>query len=64
MKHLILLFLLSSFVLSSFSEEKRNLLQKEAKQIDLAQSLVKDFSELDFPGYKDRNFWNNLPEQA
>ncbi len=61
MKQLILLFLLSSFVFSSFSEEKRNLLQKEASEIGLAEALVKDFSELDFPGYTDRSFWENLP---
>lgn len=61
MKKLSLLLLLSIFVISSFSQEKRNLLQKEAEQINLAQSLVKDFSTLQFPGYNSRSFWGNLP---
>ncbi len=37
-------------------------MQKEADKIDLALALVKDFSELNFPNYKTRDFWNNLPE--
>ncbi len=61
MKKLILLFLLALFAFSSFSEEKRNLLQKEAEQINLSQSLVKDFSDIDFPNYENRSFWENLP---
>jgi hypothetical protein len=61
MKKLILLFLLSSFVFGSFSQEKRNLLQKEAEQINLAESLLTDFSDLNFPNYKNRSFWENLP---
>lgn len=61
MKKLFILFLLCSFAISSFSEEKRDLLQKEAKEIGVANTLVKDFSEIGFPTYKDRDFWNNLP---
>lgn len=62
MKKFILLFLL---VLSfgSISAEKRNLLEKEAQKIDLGQSLVNTFSELNFPKYSDREFWDSLPPQ-
>ena len=38
------------------------MLQKEASKIDLAQALVKNFSDLNFPTYQSRDFWNNLPE--
>ncbi|MCF6332390.1 MAG: heparinase II/III-family protein [Draconibacterium sp.] len=61
MKKLVVLILMNCFVLSGFSQEKRDLLQKEAKSIDLASVLIKDFSELGFPTYKRRDFWNNLP---
>lgn len=61
MKKLLILLLLCNFVLFSFSKEKRDILQKEAQQINLAQSLVKNFSDLNFPTYKSRDFWDNLP---
>ena len=63
MKKLFILFLLSVFTFSSFSKEKRDVLQKEAQQINLAQALVKNFSDLNFPTYKSRDFWNNLPAE-
>ena len=63
MKKLFILFLLSAFSFNGFSKEKRDLLQKEAQQINLAQSLVKNFSDLNFPTYKSRDFWNNLPAE-
>ena len=62
MKRVVMLLLIVSFSTAVFSAEKRNLLQKEASKIGLAQALVKDFSELNFPTYKSRDFWNNLPE--
>jgi len=43
MKKLFILFLLCTFVISSFSEEKRDILQKEAKEINLGNVLVKNF---------------------
>ncbi len=61
MKNLFWLFVLFVFTFTGFSAEKRDILQKEADEIDLSSSLVVDFADLDFPGYKDRNFWNNLP---
>lgn len=62
MKKLFILILYSTFAISGFSKEQRDVLQKEAQQINLAQALVKNFSELDFPNYQNRAFWNNLPE--
>ena len=62
MKKLFILLLLGSFTISSFAKEQRDVLQKEAQQINLAQALVKNFSEIGFPNYQNRAFWNNLPE--
>lgn len=64
MKNLVVLMVLISLSLHGFAEEKRDLLQKEATKIDLAASLVKNFSELNFPTYKNRSFWNNLPAEV
>jgi len=61
MKQVLVFILLSCFTFSSFSQEKRDILQKEAKKIGLEPVLIKDFSELNFPGYKNRDFWNGLP---
>jgi len=63
MRNLVVFMVLISFSLHGFATEKRDLLQKEAAKIDLAASLVKNFSELNFPTYKDRSFWNNLPAE-
>lgn len=62
MKRSIALLLLACFSFVGFSQEERDILQKEAREAGLAQTLVEDFSDLDFPTYKDRNFWNNLPD--
>jgi len=62
MQKLFVLFLLSTFTISGFSKEKRDVLQKEAKEISISNALVKDFADLDFPTYKDRDFWNNLTD--
>jgi hypothetical protein len=56
------LLLISSIVLSSFSQEKRDLLQNKAKEIGIEKLLIKDFSELDFPTYYNRDFWENVPD--
>jgi hypothetical protein len=61
MKKFAVLFLLCVFAFSSFSVEKRDVLQIEAKTIGLENVLVKNFSELNFPTYNNRAFWNNLP---
>ena len=62
MKRILVLLLIIGFSTAVFSAEKRDLLQKEASKIDLAQALVKNFSDLNFPTYQSRDFWNNLPE--
>ncbi len=61
MKNILLVLLCISSSFYCFSVEKRDILQKEAEQVNLAGTLIKDFSELNFPGYSDRNFWDNLP---
>jgi len=57
------LFLVLVMVISThaFSFEKRDILQQESQKIGLSEVLVKDFSEIGFPAYADRKFWNNLP---
>jgi hypothetical protein len=62
MKELMTLLLVTCFSFVGFTAEERDILQKEAQQEDLAQSLVENFSDLNFPTYEDRDFWNNLPE--
>lgn len=62
MKKIAVLVFMLCFSVSGFSKEKRDLLQKEAKETGLSQSLVKNFSEIGFPDYYNRPFWNNLPE--
>ncbi len=60
MNRLFFLFLLSCFTLSSFAQEKRDVLVNEAKEIGIGSVLIKDFSEIDVPTYKSRDFWNGL----
>ncbi len=53
-----------SFFLSSKAEltnKERNILAKEAKAIDLSKALITDNSWNKLPGYKNRQFWENLP---
>ena len=57
-----ILILLYCFALSGYSKEQRDILQKEASDIGLENVLVRNFSELDFPEYKDRDFWKSLPD--
>jgi len=61
MKKIFFVFLLSSFVFTGFSKEEINLLQKEAKKIGLGSVLIRDFSDIQVPTYKNRKFWNQLP---
>ena len=62
MKHTFLLYLLVYTSMNGFSSDKRDILQNESNEIGLEEVLVKDFSEIGFPTYKDRDFWNGLPE--
>ncbi|MDD4754991.1 MAG: hypothetical protein PHG29_02830, partial [Prolixibacteraceae bacterium] len=61
MKNLFLLFILIGLPFAVLSANHKDILQQEALETGLAQSLLKDFSELGFPDYDDRNFWNSLP---
>ncbi len=49
--------------LAGFSAEQRDILQKEAEKVSLAQVLTDDFSALGFPAYRNRDFWDHLPPQ-
>ncbi len=62
MQKKLFLLLLACFTISGFSAEKRDILQKESNEIGLENTLVKDFSEIGLPTYKDRNFWDEIPE--
>lgn len=62
MKIFIFLFFFSCFSISEFSAEKRDILQKESVKIGLENVLIKDFSEIGFPTYGDRDFWDEIPE--
>lgn len=62
MKELMFFLLIICFSSTIFSAEKRDILQKETNEIELSRTLIKDFSELNFPGYKNRNFWEKLPQ--
>lgn len=59
-KSITILFVLC-LTLVGFSEEKRNILQSEASEINLETVMVKNFSALNFPDYKSREFWDDLP---
>ena len=63
MKKELFLVMVMVLVISThaFSYEKRDILQAESKKIGLSEALIKDFSEIGFPDYADRKFWNNLP---
>jgi hypothetical protein len=61
MNRVFFLLLLTCFAFSSFAQEKRDVLVKKAKEIGIESVLVKYFSEIDFPTYKSRDFWNGLP---
>jgi len=61
MKKLSVFIVFILLTINSFSYEKRDVFQKEAKKIGLEKVLIKNFSEIKLPTYKDRNFWNNLP---
>jgi hypothetical protein len=60
---LCILFLTSFSYMNPEPEIKeRNILANEAKAVDLDKSLITDNSWIKLPGYQDRQFWKNLPE--
>jgi hypothetical protein len=61
MKKIVNVLFLCVTIFSVNAKEQRDILQKEAQEIDFAGAMVKQFSELNFPTYEDRKFWENLP---
>jgi len=61
MKKVFIIFLLCVLAISSFSQEKRDLLQKEAQKVNIENVLIENFADLGFPTYASRDFWNSLP---
>jgi hypothetical protein len=62
MKNNVLLLLFLFITLNGISSENRDILQKEASEIEIEKNLVKEFSEIGFPAYNDRDFWEKLPD--
>ena len=62
MKRILLTLLLLPTSLNVYSADNRDILQKESNEIGLESVLIKGFSEIGFPTYKDRDFWVELPE--
>ncbi|MBK8506267.1 MAG: heparinase II/III family protein [Saprospiraceae bacterium] len=61
-KNILLVLCLGVLTIAVSGNSVRDLLQKEAEEIDLEKVLISDFSELRFPTYLDRNFWDQIPE--
>lgn len=61
MKKFFLSVFLICIIISGYSIEKRDILQKKATEIGLDKVLVRNFSEIQFPSYKNRDFWTGLP---
>ncbi len=53
---------LPKYSLAELTNKERNILAKEAKAVDLAKVLITDNSWNKFPDYKNRQFWQSLPE--
>lgn len=62
MKKSVLLISLSIYVVGSLSANDRNILQTNAQEIGIEDVLIKDFSEIDFPTYYDREFWDTVAD--
>ena len=62
MKFTILLLLFVFTTLSGISSDNRDILQKEAAEIEIEKNVLEEFSDIGFPGYGDRDFWGNLPD--
>jgi len=56
-----LIFLTINTEKASGQIKERNILVSEARSIDLAKSLISDFSWNKLPGYKNRQFWESIP---
>ncbi len=51
-----------NYSVAELTNKERNILAREAKAIDLSKSLITDNSWNKLPGYKNRQFWQSLPE--
>jgi hypothetical protein len=58
-----LFILTSAYSFAELHSRERNILANEARVIDLSKALITDNSWNKFPGYYDRQFWQNLPDQ-
>jgi hypothetical protein len=54
--------LLSSVSFGEINPKERNILAIEAKSIDLAKNLITDNSWNKYPGYRNRDFWEKVPQ--
>ncbi len=63
MKYCVSLLLAICISFFSFSAEKGDILQNKATEINLAQVLIRNFAELNFPDYQTREFWEKLPAE-
>ncbi len=62
MKTTLFIIFIALFSITAYPNEKRDILQKESERIGMANVLIKDFSEIGFPDYLNRDFWSNLPD--
>src|SRR5690554_5166534 len=62
MKTALFIVFITLFSITAYPNEKRDILQKESERIGMVDVLIKDFSEIGFPDYQNRDFWNNLPD--
>ncbi|WP_020527734.1 heparinase II/III domain-containing protein [Flexithrix dorotheae] len=61
MKILASILILSLLTLSSLTLENENLLQKKADEVNFERQLIQNFSELNYPTYHNREFWEKVP---
>ena len=58
---MVILLLIFNPAFGQYTFKPRNILTNKAKEIDLSKALVTDNSWIKLPGYKDRQFWENIP---
>jgi hypothetical protein len=61
MKKTIFTLLLVYLMAPSIYGQGRDVLLRKANELKLEQILFKDFSDIQFPAYKNRDFWNGIP---
>ena len=61
---IFIIYLFSGFAVgkTELKPKERNILANEAKAIDLQKTMITDNSWNKMPGYKDRQFWESLPD--